>query len=373
MPDSYSAVLTIDISAILANYRLLAAQIAPAICGAAVKADCYGLGATIIAPHLHRAGCQHFFVATVDEGLALRPFLSGASIYVMNGLPTGAEQDVAHNNLIPVLNSVTEIERWLALGQNIGTKRAGLQFDTGLNRLGLSFKDILYLQANEHLPKRLDLALIMSHLACADHPQHPQNDVQLRRFHEILRLLPLSPKPAKQQPLHSLAASSAIFLGSDYHFDLARPGAALYGIKPFSEMRNPLQQAVRLQAKILQLREVDLNMTVGYGASHQFQAPSVLATIGVGYADGIFRTLGNRGTVFVAGKRAPIVGRISMDLMTIDVGHLPRESVTLGMNVDIIGAEQSLDAIAHDAGTIGYEILTNLGPRLQRRYVGAQA
>ncbi|MBI2255731.1 MAG: alanine racemase [Proteobacteria bacterium] len=373
MSDSYSAALTIDIGAIVANYRLLAGRMSPALCGAAVKADCYGLGAAMIAPHLRRAGCSHFFVATVDEGLALRPLLPGARIYLMNGLPPGSERDVAGNELIPILNSMNEIERWQAASRSLAARPAGLQFDTGLNRLGLSHDDAVRLIADPHLLDGLDLSVIMSHLACADDPEHPQNRAQLRRFREITDSLRLPPRLGNARILRSLAASSSIFLGSDYHFDLARPGAALYGINPVLGTGNPLRQAVRLQAKILQLREVDLNMTVGYGASHQFRGPSVLATIGVGYADGIFRSLGNRGAVFVAGQRAPIVGRVSMDLITIDVGHLPRGSVAPGMNVDLIGPDQNIDAMARDAGTIGYEILTNLGARFQRRYVGAQA
>jgi len=378
MPDSYSAALTIDIGAIVANYRLLAGRTAPAVCGAAVKADCYGLGAAMIAPHLRRAGCSHFFVATVDEGMALRPLLPGAKIYLMNGLPPGSERDVAGNELIPILNSMGELERWKTANRGLGARPAGLQFDTGLNRLGLSHDDALHLIADPHRLDGLDLALIMSHLSCADDPEHPQNRAQLRRFREITDSLRLPPRLGNSlggnaRALRSLAASSSIFLGSDYHFDLARPGAALYGINPVLGTENPLRQAVRLQAKILQLREVDLNMTVGYGASHQFRGPSVLATIGVGYADGIFRSLGNRGAVFVAGQRAPIVGRVSMDLITIDVGHLPRGSVSPGMSVDLIGPDQNVDAMARDAGTIGYEILTNLGTRFQRRYVGMQA
>jgi alanine racemase len=372
MPDSYAPVLTIDLGAILANYRLLTGRMAPGQCGVAVKADAYGLGAAMIAPHLRRAGCTHFFVATVDEGLSLRQqlpaFDQGNRIYLMNGLPPGAERDIAGSDLIPILNSMAEVERWHAFTRATTSRPAGLQFDTGLNRLGLGREEALRLIGDPHLLDGLDIALVMSHLACADDPEHPANRAQLDRFRDIAVNLKL---PGRTRPLFSLAASSSIFLGADYHFDLARPGAALYGINPVMGARNPLKPALRLQAKILQLREVDLNMTVGYGASHQVRGPSVLATIGVGYADGIFRSLGNRGSVFVAGQRAPIVGRISMDLITVDVGHLPQTSCQPGMTVDLIGPDQSVDDMARDAGTIGYEILTNLGTRFQRRYAGA--
>jgi alanine racemase len=373
MPDSYAPVLTVDLGAIIANYRLLAGRMGPAACGAAIKADAYGLGAAMIAPHLRRAGCEHFFVATVDEGMALRPLLPGAKIYLMNGLPPGSERDIQAHDLIPILNSMVEIERWLGFTRAAGMRPAGLQFDTGLNRLGLSGDDALRLIGDPHRLKGLDAALVMSHLACADDPEHPQNRAQLRRFREIADSLRLAPRPAGARTLFSLAASSSIFLGADYHFDLARPGAALYGINPTLGAENPLRPIVRLQAKILQLREVDLNMSVGYGASHQFRGPSVLATIGAGYADGIFRSLGNRGAVFVDGRRAPIVGRVSMDLITVDVGHLPSGSLKPGMSVDIIGPDQTIDDLARDAGTIGYEILTNLGARFQRRFIGAGA
>lgn len=375
MPDSFAPVLTVDIGAILANYRLLATTVAPGQCGAAIKADAYGLGAAMVAPHLRRAGCEHFFVATVDEGLALRQSLpqfgGGARIYLLNGLPAGAERDVIQNELTPILTSMSEIERWRALPPAPGGRPVGLQFDTGLNRLGLGSDDAFRLIADPHLLDGMDIALVISHLACADDPEHPLNRAQLRRFREVVANLKLPPQLGTRRPLFSLAASSSIFLGTDYHFDLARPGAALYGINPVMGGRNPLRPAVRLQAKILQLREVDLNMTVGYGASHQVRGPSVLATIGVGYADGIFRSLGNRGAVFVAGQRAPIVGRISMDLVTIDVGHLPRAACQPGTLVDLIGPEQPLDDFARDAGTNGYEVLTNLGARFQRRYIGA--
>ena len=381
MPDSFAPVLTVDLGAILANYRLLCTQVRPGQCGVAMKADAYAVGAAMVAPHLKRAGCNHFFVATVDEGLALRQVLpqfdGGARIYLLNGLPPGAERDIAGGDLIPILNSMAEIERWQAFVRAGGSRPAGLQFDTGLNRLGLGRDESLRLIGDPHLLDGLDIALVMSHLACASDPEHPANRLQLERFREIAGNLK-TPSAAtagssKPRPLFSLAASSSIFLGADYHFDLARPGAALYGINPVLGAPNPLQPVVRLQAKILQLREVDLNMTVGYGASHQVRGPTVLATIGVGYADGIFRSLGGRGAVFVAGQRAPIVGRISMDLVTVDVGHLPEAACQPGMTVDFIGADQSIDDLARDAGTIGYEILTHLGTRFQRRYVGVGA
>lgn len=373
MPDSYAPLLQIDLGAILANYNLLARRALPAVTAAVVKADAYGLGAAVIAPVLKRAGCTEFFVATVDEGLALRRvLLPGVKIHLLGGLPAGAERELAANDLIPVLNTMDEIARWRKFQhatEGAEKRQASLNLDTGLNRLGIDRAGLLQLVADPHLLDGCGISLVISHLACADDPEHPMNRRQLIDFREMLAALRLKTHQGRP-PRISLVASSGIFLGPDYHFDLVRPGAALYGINPVLGAENPLAPALRLQAKILQLREVDLNMTVGYGASHQVRGPSRVATIGIGYADGIFRSLGNRGWVVVAGQRAPIVGRVSMDLMTIDVGHLPPESVAPGNLVTLIGPDQPIDALATDAGTIGYEVLTNLGARFQRRYTG---
>jgi alanine racemase len=375
VPDNYAPHLSVDLGVILANYNLLARRALPAICGAVMKADAYGLGAAMIAPLLKRAGCSHFFVATVDEGLALRQILlPGVKIYLLGGLPTGAERDIAAADLIPVLNTMDEIARWRTFqrgpgAQDAAKRQASLHLDSGLNRLGVDRAGLLRLVADPHQLDGCNISLVISHLACADDPEHPMNSTQLMDFREMLATLKL-PRWQGQPPLVSLVASSGIFLGSDYHFNLVRPGAALYGVNPVLGAANPLSPALRLQAKILQLREVDLDMTVGYGASHQVRGPTRIATIGVGYADGIFRSLGNHGWVVVAGQRAPIVGRISMDLMTIDVGHLPPAAIAPGNMVDLIGPGQSIDQLAQDAGTIGYEVLTNLGVRFQRRYSG---
>ena len=383
MPDDYSPVLTVDLGAIADNWRLLADRASPAQCGASVKADCYGLGAPRLAPIIAGAGCRHFFVFSLDEGLALRGFLPDIAIYVMGGLPHGSECDFAASRLVPVLNTLEEIARWQAFAS---TNRAGaatffpatfplaaLHFDTGLNRLGLTHDEMQHLVDEPRLLAGLSVSLVMSHLACAEDEAHPLNLKQLKAFRALKSDLRLS---ASKKPLWSLSASSGIFLGADYCFDLVRPGAALYGIAPQQGHANPMRPVLRLQAKILQLREVDLGMSVGYGASHQCRGPSRIATIGAGYADGMFRTLGSRnsvtsGSVIIGGAPAPIVGRISMDLMTIEVGHLPEDQVRPGMLVDIIGPGQSLDAFAAAAGTIGYEILTNLGSRFKRRYVNA--
>jgi alanine racemase len=368
MPDASTAVLTIDLAAIAENYKILTEQVAPAICGAAVKADAYGLGAAMVAPVLHRAGCEHFFVATLDEGLALRPILPTSQIYILNGLPAGAAEIFAAENLIPVLGTLEQIENWRQHCSTALPRPAALMIDSGMSRLGLSESDMMRLAGDPALLHGIPIVHAMSHLACSDDEANPMNVKQLTLFQALVQGFPW---PEGVKPSFGMAASSGCFLGTDYHFDLARPGAALYGLEPTIGRPNPMRPVVGLEGKILQIRDVDLGMTVGYGATHQVKGRSRLAVIGVGYADGMFRSLGNRGAVFVAGERAPIVGRISMDLMTADIGHLPLSAARVGDAVEIIGPHQSVDDLARDAGTIGYEILTALGNRYLRRYHAA--
>jgi alanine racemase len=356
-------ILTIDLAAIVANWRLLAARAAPAECAAVVKADAYGLGAAKVAPALARAGCRSFFVATLAEGLALRPLLGDAAIHVLNGLHGAEPQAFADARLQPVLPSLAEVDLWLAA---IGDRApAGLHLDTGMARLGLPPQEVDRLAQDRDRLGRLRLGLVMSHLACPDEPEHPMNRAQLARFRDLLDQLKLPPHIPR-----SLAASSGIFLGADFAFDLARPGAALYGIAPLTNHPNPMMQVVLLQGKILQTRFVDTGMTVGYGATHRFARPARLATVGVGYADGFMRALSNRGGAYIGGRRVPLVGRVSMDLITLDVSELPEATTQPGALVDLIGPHNPLDAVGAEAGTIGYEILTSLGRRYQRRYVG---
>jgi alanine racemase len=368
MADASTAVLTIELAAIAENYTRLAERARPARCGAAVKADAYGLGVAMVAPVLANAGCKHFFVATLDEGLALRRILPNAQIYILNGLPAGAADKVAAAKLIPVLATVEQVAAWGQYCRSAGPEPAALIIDTGMSRLGLSEADMARLAAEPALTQGIPFVHAMSHLACADDAAHPLNLQQRTRFKALVERFPWQGK----RPSLGISASSGIFLGPDYQFDLVRPGAALYGLEPTIGRPNPMRPVVALEGKILQIRDVDLGMTVGYGATHQFRGRSRLAVIGMGYADGIFRSLGNRGAVFVAGERASIVGRISMDLMTADIGHLS-SSAQVGDAVEIIGPHQSVDDLARDAGTIGYEILTALGSRYRRRYLPAGA
>lgn len=363
--------LQIDLQAIADNYRLLAAKVKPAECGAAVKADAYGLGVAKVAPALARAGCRTFFVATLDEGIALRTLLPDAAIHVLNGLQLADPRDFAEHKLRPALCSLAEIGRWCERFVNDGKSAKdspvpapALHFDTGISRLGIPRDETLRLIAEPAWFDGLKPALLMSHLACSDDIASPMNARQLQRFNEICAGLKV---PAKTP--RSLAASGGIFLGAPYHLGLVRAGAALYGLAPLMNSTNPMRQVVRLQARILQVRRVDDGDSVGYGATRRFDAPARLATVGVGYADGYMRALSNRGTAHIGGAEVPIVGRVSMDLTVLDVTGLPEDAAQVGTIVDLIGPQQSPDALGERAGTIGYEVLTNLGRRYRRVYL----
>lgn len=364
--DSAGGILTIDLDAIAANWRLLAGKLGGARCAGVVKADAYGLGLAQVAPALAAAGCETFFVAQLDEAIALRQLLPDAEIGVLSGPVAGAEPEYARYRLLPVLNHCGDIDAWRAFTAAHGAHPAILHIDTGMARLGLSDAELDRLVAEPERLHGLPLAYVMSHLACADEPEHPLNAEQLARFRGALARLPAR-APA------SFANSSGIFLGPDYHFDLARPGVALYGVNPAPGQPNPMAPVVRLQGRILQVRDVDRPMTVGYGATQSVAPPAKLATVSVGYADGLLRSLSHRGGAVIAGTPAPLVGRVSMDLIVLDVTGAPPGSAMPGAFVDLIGQGRSLDDVATEAGTIGYEILTSLGARYHRRYVGGRA
>lgn len=365
--DRAGARLIIDLGAIRRNYRALVARVGERVTVAAVvKADAYGLGAAKVAPELAAAGCGDFFVATLAEAVALRRTLPEARILVLNGNLAGTEPALAAHALVPVLNDLGAIERWAAQARAAGTAlRAVVQVDTGMCRLGLAGDEAEKLAAE---PERLDgliPALLMSHLACADDPEQPMNEAQGRRFEQWRRRLP--PMPA------SLANSSGVFLGPSYHYDMVRPGAALYGINPLPGAPNPMAEVARLQGKIIAVRDVDTAMTVGYGATHRVTRKGRVATVPIGYADGFPRALGNHASGVLAERGAsdvslPVVGRVSMDLITLDVSDLPPEQTRIGTYIDLIGGRRAVDDVAAEAGTIGYELLVRLGRRIPRLY-----
>lgn len=363
--DRATALLTVDLAAITANWHRLQEMVGPTVeVAGVVKADAYGLGAHRVAPALCGAGCRTFVVATIDEGIALRRALRKATILVLGGPLPGACDDLVAHGLTPVLNSPEQVGLWG--GYALATERAldaALHLDTGMSRLGLDAAAVDRLASDPSLMTGIHPVLVMSHMACADEIGHPKNAQQLTAFNRLSRRLGL---PVRR----SLGASSTIFLGPDYHFDLVRPGAALYGINPMPGGANPMAQAVRLQARILQVRDVDTPMTVGYGATHQIARKGRVAVVAAGYADGLFRSLGNRGFGLIRGERVPVVGRISMDLTTFDVTDVAPDAVYPGALIDMIGSGHDVDDLATEAGTIGYEVLTALGPRYQRVYSG---
>jgi alanine racemase len=349
-----SSVLFVDLDAIVGNWRAVRSRLASGCRAAAVlKADGYGLGAIPIAQALHRAGCTRFFIATMEEGIALRPAVPEAEILVLNGVVPDEVALFRAHRLIPMLNSLRQLAAWGDAGP------CALHIDTGMSRLGVTLEEARGLTAPA------GLLLISSHLACADEPDQPMNRRQLAEF---AALRPLFPGVEA-----SLAASSGIFLGPEWHADWVRPGAALYGVNPIRGLPNPMAQVVRLEAKILQIREIDQGGTVGYGATHRAGGKSLLATVGVGYADGLMRCLSNRGHGYVGETRVPLVGRISMDLTVFDVTAIPKSQLGEGAAIELIGHSNTVDDLAEAAGTIGYEILTSLGPRLNRRYFTSHA
>ncbi|MDA8233162.1 MAG: alanine racemase [Magnetospirillum sp.] len=367
IPPRASAVLTIDVDAVAANWRLCRDRALPARCAAVVKADAYGLGAERIAPALAAEGCREFFVATIDEGIGLRRILPESAIFVLCGPLAGAEGDLVGHRLVPVLNSLEQIGLWRdAAARHGAALAAAIHADSGMTRLGLEAREVGALTADPALLAGIRPVLALSHLACADDRSAAMNGAQRDLFTRLAASLP------EGMP-RSLAASSGIFLGAAYHLDMVRPGSALYGINPTPGHSNPMRPAVRLEARILQVRDVDTPMTVGYGATHQIARKGRVATVAVGYADGWLRSLGNRGHGVIEGVRVPVVGRISMDLTTFDVSALPADTVRPGAMIELIGPSHDADAVAAEAGTIGYEILTALGRRYARVHVGGAA
>ena len=340
------AVLTIDLDAIVANWRLLNRQLGPGARAA--------------------AGCARFCVATLDEGIALRHMLPEAEIHVFSGPFAGTEPDFVGARLTPVLNSPEQIAAWAAHCRRVGRRlAAAVHVDTGLSRLGLRATEARQFAADDAARDAIDLVLVMSHLVAGDEAGNPINRDQLDRFTAVRAEFP--------GVAVSLASSSGIFLGHEWHADWVRPGAALYGANPTPDRPNPMAQVVHLQGRIIQVRAIDAGETVGYGATWRAPASTRLAVVAAGYADGLLRSLSNRGSAMAGGSRVPLVGRVSMDLVVFDVGALPEGAVRPGGFVTLIGPGNTVDQVGAAAGTNGYEILTSLGRRYHRIWRGGQA
>ncbi len=354
--------LTIDLAAVEANWRHLSSLTGSAPCAGVVKADAYGIGAVPVTQRLLGAGCRTFFVAQFSEALQLKHLLPpDATIAVLNGLMPGAERAYADAGVIPVANSLAQLVAWSRFCKALGKRLpVYLQIDTGMARLGLSDEELTQVTASPEVFEPVSLDLVMSHLGCGDEPDNPANRRQLDVFNRARQVLP--PAPA------SFANSSGIFLGPDFHFDLCRPGAALYGIH-VGPRTDGIQPVARLSGKVAQIRSIAAGTAVGYGHTFVASGPMRLATIAVGYADGFPRSLGNSGAAWFDGARLPIVGRVSMDSTIIDITALPAGQLQPGDYVELIGPHQTADTLGQDAGTMGYEVLTRLGHRYPRKYI----
>ncbi len=351
-------VLTVDLGAIRRNYHRLRAASPNSEVAGVVKADGYGLGAVPVVRALLAEGCRKLFVAHLSEALALRPIVpADVDLIVLHGAPPGGEAACAEQHIHPVLNSRAQVLAWSSLAQRTRTVLpAYLQLDTGMTRFGLSESDLPWLNETPGVLFGIGLRCVMSHLACADTPEHPANAAQIAAFNRMRKALP--PLPA------SLAASSGIFLGAAAQFDIVRPGAALYGINPVPGCGNPMERVVRLDAVVMQVREVGAGVAVGYGHTAVTERPTRLATLAVGYADGFRRSLAGTAAAWFGDAPLKLVGRVSMDSMVVDATGM---DLFPGALVELIGPHCEVDDLATNAGTIGYEMLTSLGQRFVRR------
>ena len=351
----------INLAALVHNYELLRDKAAPAETGAVIKANAYGLGAAPVAKALASAGCRTFFTAQFAEAMELRGILPKTAIVVLHGLAEQEYAEAEKNRLIPVINHLGALESWQSYARKTGKKLpAFIHLDTGINRLGLPLAEQEALANDPSRLEGLSLKGWLSHFSCSSEFDNPITPEQRERFVRALETLP--PAPA------SLSNSSGIFWGPDFLFDLVRPGLALFGGNPTPHRANPMRAVLELQAPVLQVRDVDTSMTVGYGATHRFARRGRVATLAIGYADGYHHSLGNKGIVKIGPHFAPLVGHVSMDSITVDVTDLPESDVHVGALATVLGPHRTLDALAAEAGTITYEILTSLGSRLLRTY-----
>ena len=358
-----STLITIDLDALAANYRYCREHVAPADCAAVVKADGYGLGIRHVARALRHAGCRRFFTATHREAIGLRSLLRDAVIYVLEGVQKRSVQALRDHDLVPVLISAPQAGIWADRARREGRRLpAVVDIDTGMTRLGFSGRELREFAEGDDAGQ-FDLQYVMTHFASAEEPGAALAREQLERFDSLRRLLPDSPT--------CIGNSAGSLLGPEFAGDLARVGIALFGGNPYPEDHAmPLRAVLRVQSRILQLRDIDEETTVGYGATYSAKPGTRIATVGIGYADGYPWSLGNRGVAAVNGHRVPVIGRVSMDLITLDVTGVPDELIQPGSLVDLIGPDITLEEVAELAGTIPYEILTRLGQRASRTFLG---
>lgn len=365
-PSSACGQLTVDLAALRQNYLALQKLAATADCGAAVKANGYGVGGPPVVRTLRNSGCSVFFVALLEEAIDILPEAGDGDVYVLNGIVPGSAHLFAEHGIRPVLGNLEEIEDWAECCRGAGDRLpAALHIDTGINRLGLETSALEQLLGNDSLLGAFKTSLVMSHFACADDPDNPMNAKQRETFAALKERLPEAPA--------SLANSAATLSSPDNHFDLVRPGIALYGGRALADRPNSMQPVVHLAGQIMQVRQVAAGSKVGYGATWTAQRESRIAVVGAGYADGYIRLLGGtddrlRARVFVGDQFAPVVGRVSMDMITVDVTDIDPNVAKRGATVELLGKNITVDELADAAQTIGYEVLTSLGSRYRRVY-----
>lgn len=362
-PATALGLLEVDVAAIVANWQRAQAQAAPGQCAAVVKADAYGLGVQHVVPALAAAGCQWFFVAQIDEGLALRALLpTSARVVILGGISGGgidAARTLHEHDLTPVMNDPGTLDQWCAFAGQVGVRLSALlHLDTGMNRLGFMADDYQSLASSPDRLGGVELLASMTHLASADSHQSDQTRTQIARF----EAMPHPPSTLGR----SLANSAGLFHPNVPRCDLARPGCALYGVNPTPGRPNPMQAVVTLWARVMQARNIAAGEAVGYGADYIAPSSRRIATLGIGYADGLHR-LSQTAAVWFGPHRAPIAGRISMDLITVDVTDVPEAALAPGW-ARVLGLEQGVDDLADHGRTIGYEVLTSLGRRYPRHY-----
>jgi alanine racemase len=371
-PDLAGGRLTIDLGALVANYKLLAKHAHPAKCGAVVKANAYGCGIEQAVPALADAGCENYFVALVEEGIRVREAAPEARCFVLNGLFSGAEKVIHERGLVPVLNTLIQVERWAAFAKANGAPLpCALQMDSGMRRVGMSPADIERVANQSHLRDHLDIQLFMTHFACADDIGHPKTDVQQEIFEQASALFP--------DVSRSAANSAADLQTSGLSYDLVRAGVALYGGEALNDVPNPMQPVAILEGRIMQITSGDAGDSVGYGGTETLTRKSRIAYVSVGYADGYLRSSSHMGVPLRAVTQPAVahfkghtlkgVGRISMDMCGFDVTDVPEDQITEGDWIELFGTNVAIDDVARAAGTIGYELLTGLGHRYARTYI----
>ena len=361
LPSYITSVLEVDTQAVAHNYRTLQSMLPHSTCAAVLKADAYGFGTKAIAPVLMQEGCQHFFVAHLEEGIFLRSLLKTSSIYVLSGVLPGTADLFVEYNLIPILNDFEMLTAWTIEAQSRQKKLScSLHFDTGMRRNGFDREDLNKLDKNLGLLEALNVHFMMSHLVSSHDPQDPLNEQQKQLFEDLRKRFP--------QAKASLADTGGIYLGPSYHYDLARPGKGLFGLYTPPPEAASLQSCLKLLGRILQMRTAHQDESVGYGASHILMRESKLATLGVGFADGYDRRLSNKAHVEIQGFKAPVVGRISMDYMVVDVTDIPEPLCTVGAWAELVNETITLDSLANSIGTISRELSTGFGERLHRVY-----